>query len=326
MSDAPLPVNEGPASPSIAVSVDGRIVEDRLCIDCGYNLRGLRPDGVCPECGGAVAASLRGLKLEAASLPWLRAVRRGFKWLRHSILLALLSWIVSAIVVGTMSGYFSTTSAPAASAPISEVVLGLVSIGSFLAALALASCGFVYATRAEPRVKLRGEGLWPRRLARVLAATTLVLAVAFWSAKKLIATGTWMDYVVLYMPTALTLVGALAAAAFVEHVIALLERTAEEKTIKGARDTRKYVLAAIILTTAIALIDAVVPLFGPGSDLAYRVEKAGEFVSCVQSCVTILFAIGALQLIWRVAAVMDWIVRVAEEQETSSTPEVRRER
>jgi hypothetical protein len=29
----------------------GTIVEDVLCAGCGYNLRGLRPEGDCPECG-----------------------------------------------------------------------------------------------------------------------------------------------------------------------------------------------------------------------------------------------------------------------------------
>jgi hypothetical protein len=36
-----------------------RVPEDLACIRCGYNLRTLREDGVCPECGDAVAESLR---------------------------------------------------------------------------------------------------------------------------------------------------------------------------------------------------------------------------------------------------------------------------
>ena len=40
---------------------DGRILEDDLtCLHCGYNLRGLLPEGDCPECGTAVARSTHG--------------------------------------------------------------------------------------------------------------------------------------------------------------------------------------------------------------------------------------------------------------------------
>ncbi|MEE8170829.1 MAG: hypothetical protein V3T70_09800 [Phycisphaerae bacterium] len=37
---------------------DGRIAEDRTCIECGYNLRSLDTKSVCPECGTKVAESL----------------------------------------------------------------------------------------------------------------------------------------------------------------------------------------------------------------------------------------------------------------------------
>jgi hypothetical protein len=37
---------------------DGTIKHDFACASCGYNLRRLRPDGQCPECGAAIAGSL----------------------------------------------------------------------------------------------------------------------------------------------------------------------------------------------------------------------------------------------------------------------------
>jgi hypothetical protein len=36
----------------------GYIDQDRPCGQCGYNLRGLRPEGRCPECGTDVATTL----------------------------------------------------------------------------------------------------------------------------------------------------------------------------------------------------------------------------------------------------------------------------
>ena len=37
---------------------DARIIGDLMCIGCGYNLRGSRVEGPCPECGMQVGASL----------------------------------------------------------------------------------------------------------------------------------------------------------------------------------------------------------------------------------------------------------------------------
>jgi hypothetical protein len=44
---------------------------DRACIHCGYNLRTLRQEGNCPECGWAVAKSLREASLAGVNVPWL---------------------------------------------------------------------------------------------------------------------------------------------------------------------------------------------------------------------------------------------------------------
>jgi hypothetical protein len=34
--------------------------QDVPCLRCGYNLRGLKIDGLCPECGAPIARSLHG--------------------------------------------------------------------------------------------------------------------------------------------------------------------------------------------------------------------------------------------------------------------------
>ena len=37
---------------------DDSFTEDLPCVRCGYNLRGLKPEGNCPECGAAISKSL----------------------------------------------------------------------------------------------------------------------------------------------------------------------------------------------------------------------------------------------------------------------------
>ena len=46
--------------------------DDLLCIACGYDLQRLSQDGVCPECGMAIARSLGGNCLARADAGWLK--------------------------------------------------------------------------------------------------------------------------------------------------------------------------------------------------------------------------------------------------------------
>jgi hypothetical protein len=62
----------------MTAAADGQSIDrDVDCVACGYNLRGLRDDGICPECGGRVADSLGDRGVGAANGPWRRAVRLG---------------------------------------------------------------------------------------------------------------------------------------------------------------------------------------------------------------------------------------------------------
>lgn len=61
------------------------VARDVSCITCGYNMRTLRLDARCPECGKPVAASLRTDDLRFANVRWLRRVRRGVSTLLVAI-------------------------------------------------------------------------------------------------------------------------------------------------------------------------------------------------------------------------------------------------
>ncbi|MGB0767364.1 MAG: hypothetical protein ACPGYV_06610 [Phycisphaeraceae bacterium] len=59
----------------------GRVDRDLPCVDCGYNLRSQNDAGRCPECGTAVAQSLRTDQLYQANTAWLGKLARGMQWL-----------------------------------------------------------------------------------------------------------------------------------------------------------------------------------------------------------------------------------------------------
>ncbi len=53
------------------------ITEDLKCIGCGYNLRGLTPEKVCPECATPIRQSLVRNLLRFADPSWLSKIRLG---------------------------------------------------------------------------------------------------------------------------------------------------------------------------------------------------------------------------------------------------------
>lgn len=63
--------------PSYALDDAGRLSSEIACHSCAYNLRGLSPYGVCPECGTAVKQSLLGDFLYFCDPVWLRKIVRG---------------------------------------------------------------------------------------------------------------------------------------------------------------------------------------------------------------------------------------------------------
>ncbi len=69
MSDTPQP--EGVMTEVAPIEID------RPCARCGYNLRGLKPDGHCPECGSSLAQSLQGNFLRFSDPVWLDKLRLG---------------------------------------------------------------------------------------------------------------------------------------------------------------------------------------------------------------------------------------------------------
>jgi hypothetical protein len=74
---------------------------DVPCAGCGYNLRTLPRDGVCPECGKSIAQSWYAYSIRRADLgqlresglPWLRAMREG-------VTIALVAFVLSLFGIG----------------------------------------------------------------------------------------------------------------------------------------------------------------------------------------------------------------------------------
>ncbi|MBN1512007.1 MAG: hypothetical protein JXB13_08330 [Phycisphaerae bacterium] len=98
------------SSPHIAES---EISRDTPCVTCGYNLRGLPPDGRCPECDTPIDWSLGRYRLCLADTNWLDSLGRGVHFIIWGIVAAIIAvpatitcalvdvWILWIVPVGT---------------------------------------------------------------------------------------------------------------------------------------------------------------------------------------------------------------------------------
>lgn len=79
----------------------GMLAEDLPCRKCSYNLRGLSPEGRCPECGTAVGLSTLGDLLRYADPNWIRTVARG---------ITIILWmILASVLLGCLGGTLLAT-------------------------------------------------------------------------------------------------------------------------------------------------------------------------------------------------------------------------
>ncbi len=69
------------ADECIALDSTGRIGRDLSCLQCGYNLRTLQPEGICPECGLPIFQSIRGDRLKYSDPEWVAKLARGARWI-----------------------------------------------------------------------------------------------------------------------------------------------------------------------------------------------------------------------------------------------------
>lgn len=140
------------------------IDDDRPCIHCGYNLRSLSTDGLCPECGSPVAHSFRGWHLRHADPAWLDRIHLGAALRLWSITAGLVAMICIAIL--TMLGMSGLAMPMGWLMPPIAIVLLLSAVLSVGAAFVI--------TAREPVTFLGHEGAFLRDVIRIAAVLTLL--------------------------------------------------------------------------------------------------------------------------------------------------------
>ena len=131
------------------------LTEDLKCTRCGYNLRGLTLDKLCPECATPIARSVHGNLLRYADPDWLDKLRLGTKLMLWSILIVL--------VLAVPAGLIMTAGLP-------QVVVSIV----FMLAGILGLWAMFLITTPEPAIAFNEDPLTLRRIVRGCAVVSFL--------------------------------------------------------------------------------------------------------------------------------------------------------
>jgi hypothetical protein len=207
-----------------------RSVEDDIaCIRCDYNLRTLRLDAVCPECGSPVGLTVRDDLLRYADPQWVQQLASGSRWILLSTgLAAIVALPVAAAILMSNGGP-------------QRMGEFLLTAGSLLAMLIVPGC--LRLTAAEPgrqSGRLQAFTRWSARYGMIfLSCTGFVVSRGFlpgtanpslalvqssghdvrfaWAVQKSLGTSgaflsvQWMDYLI-------RILGWLAMLTYVRHL------------------------------------------------------------------------------------------------------------
>jgi hypothetical protein len=145
---------------------------DVPCRSCGFNLRGLAPDGRCPECGAPVARSIYGDHLVYSDPSYLDGLRLGIVCIIVSAIIQCALIITGiavgvVIVIGVANDWLTLTSTPPWLAVGPDYLM--------LPIVMLALYGWWRFSEPDPTIQSGDRGDLPRRVVRV---TTAILVVA----------------------------------------------------------------------------------------------------------------------------------------------------
>ncbi len=213
------------------------LTEDLKCTRCGYNLRGLTLDKLCPECATLIARSIHGNLLRYADPEWLDKLRLGAELMLWNILIV-------GVVLGVAAGLFMTVGLP-------QVVVSIV----FMLAGVLALWAMFLITTPEPAIAFDEDPVTLRKVVRWCAVVNLL----GWAAQQAAQTG-GLGTTVLVAGRVLALIGLVAYIGQFIYLRRLAMRIPDEKL---ARQTT-VVMWGYVGASGVFLLGGVVTILAIG--------------------------------------------------------------
>jgi len=158
-------MTERPTQPMESTQAPDAVDSDAPCIGCGYILRGLAMNGVCPECAVAVRRSLQGDHLIYADPRWLRVLVFGQSAFAAGIVAIVVTPVVGVLVILGAAVWDRIDS-----------LLVVVGIFPLLGVLAI-FVGTMIGTTQDPRESEREAPTSARRVARISLLFAALLSV-----------------------------------------------------------------------------------------------------------------------------------------------------
>lgn len=213
--------NNQPAFSMPEMDHEGNLASDVHCRRCGYNLRGLKPEGACPECELPTSRSIFGDWLGMCDPAWIKRLKTGIHLLLGSIFGSIAFWtifivalmIIDALTAGAALGAIQTIMM------ILTMILGLIWFA-----------GAWMLTTPDPGAEQIESPRSARSLARwcsVAAIAAMPLSVLQQSGMNLAApapVAAPLDTILLALSTLLGTVGIIATAAGVIYLRSLALR------------------------------------------------------------------------------------------------------
>lgn len=268
---SPPPSSPPPTSPSsfagseqaAAVDEQGRLSDDILCRQCGYNLRMQPLEGRCPECGAPVRLSASGFYLRFAEPNWVKRLARG----ALLIIIAMVGGFVGYIaVVGVaMTVAFAGVNSPGPPMPVVVMMVLQAVVGLGIAALVLA--GVYQLTTPDPARSATPEGLSARRLARWCLWPLPLVFVGGFAASAINSTrlgfgpaGVLMAVIVGITAIASLVGGVVMPAALLRHFMNLMRRVPRPGLVTFAKiEFWGYIVCSVLgVASYVVLIFALI--------------------------------------------------------------------
>ncbi len=165
-ADPPSPSPPPAAHPGGATLESDTVDDDVICLQCGYNVRGLPRGGRCPECGTPIKRSLQGNLLRYSSPAYLATLNRGVL-----LILAAIAAQVICVVGGWILIAWLTAKGWTDVARVSELLLSTASTGVSVVSL----IGWWLFSAPDPAFVGSGGGTTARKVVRATVVAAAVL-------------------------------------------------------------------------------------------------------------------------------------------------------